>query len=87
MSDVINLSKKRNHRWKTDPRFIEGFDYEKPEYADTPDNLRWALPIHESISNPRVVAESKRRQEKIRAELKLGARNNLRKKLKLSVLT
>lgn len=31
MSDVIDLKKKRNHQWKSDSRFIEGFDYEKPE--------------------------------------------------------
>ena len=37
MSDVIDLGKKSNHRWTRDPKFIDGFNYEKPEYNDVPD--------------------------------------------------
>ncbi len=51
MSDkVIELKKERerwNQRWRTDPSFRRDFDYEKPEYANCPDDLRWALPLVE----------------------------------------
>jgi hypothetical protein len=86
MSDIIDLKKKWNHRWKTDPVFIEGFDYEKPEYADTPDGLRWALPIHECISRPEEVQRQKRVQEEAKKELEAERRANRLKSRKLSTI-
>lgn len=73
MSDVIDLKKKFNHKWKKDPRFIEGFDYEKPEYGDVPDSLKWALPIHECLEKPEVKA----RGQKCHQEAKKGHRLKL----------
>lgn len=82
MSDVVDLKKKWNHRWKTDPRFIKGFDYEKPEHADVPDGLKWALPIHESLKAPEVKARS----NKIREESEKRVKKNLRDKRKEEAL-
>lgn len=80
MSDVINLKKKWNHRWKTDPRFIEGFDYEKPEDADTPDSLRWALPLHEAANSPQELQKQKRMMDEakktVAAEMKVKRLNS-----------
>jgi len=76
MSDIIDLKKKLNHRWKNDPRFMKDFDYEKTEYADVPDGLKWALPIHECLERPEV----KERGKKLEADSKRSIRKN---KLKL----
>lgn len=69
MSDIIDLKKKFNHRWKNDPVFIEGFDYEKPEYADVPDGLKWSLPIHECLEKPEVKERSKILRTKFRNKI------------------
>ncbi|MCE3011085.1 MAG: hypothetical protein LW875_10780 [Proteobacteria bacterium] len=76
MSDVIDLKKKFNHKWKKDPRFIACFDYEKPEYGDVPDSLKWALPIHECLEKP----EMKERSKRLEADSKRSIRKS---KLKL----
>lgn len=81
MSDVIDLKKKFNHRWKRDPKFIEGFNYEKPEYADTPDSLRWALPIHECLEKPEVKEQSKRLREESKRRVAKKSANAQRLKL------
>jgi hypothetical protein len=73
---IIDLKKKWNHRWKTDPRFMKDFDYEKPEYVDVPDSLKWALPIHECLEKP----EMKERSKRHNADSKRSIRKN---KLKL----
>lgn len=85
MSDVINLNKKWNHRWKTDPRFIEGFDYEKPEYADVPDDLRWSLPLYDAANSPQELARQKRIQEEAKVKSKALDRSNRLKSRKLSI--
>jgi hypothetical protein len=54
MAKLIDLSKKFNHRWKTDPHFIEGFDYDHPKYANIPDDMKWMLPMHEAQKSPDV---------------------------------
>jgi hypothetical protein len=63
MSDIIDLWNKWTHRWTRDPIFMESFDYEKPEYVDVPDGLKWALPIHECLEKPEVKARCKQFQE------------------------
>lgn len=85
MSDVIDLKKKWNHRWKTDPVFMMGFDYERPEYADTPDGLRWSLPIHESVNKPEEVQRQKHLQEKVEEEVKTEKRAERLKTGKLAI--
>ena len=42
-SNIIDPSKKHNHRWKVDPRYEEGFDYGDPKCADVPDELKCVL--------------------------------------------
>ena len=37
MGDVIDPSKKHNHRWKVDPRYEQGYDYNNPRDVDVPD--------------------------------------------------
>ena len=69
MSDVIDLKKKNNHKWKKDQRFVKDFDYEKPEYADMPDGLKWALPIHECLEKPEVKARGKRLREESKKQI------------------
>ncbi len=86
MSDIIDLKKKLNHRWKNDPVFMEGFDYEKPEYADVPDGLKWALPIHESVNKPEEIQRQKRVQEEAKKELESERRAGRLKTRKLSVV-
>ncbi len=73
MSQVIDPNKKFNHRWKTDPRFVEGFDYDSPEYADVPDDLKWAIPLNEQQKTPQAKTENKRSDEesKLRVEKEL----------------
>ena len=85
MSDVIDLKKRWNHRWKTDPRFMKDFDYEKPEYANTPDGLRWALPLHEAANSPQELQRQKRIQEEARSKSKALDRTNRLKSRKLSI--
>ena len=74
MAEIIDPKKKLNHKWKTDPRFIKDFDYEKPEYADVPNGLKWALPIHESANRPEEIQRQKRLQEKAQKKLELERR-------------
>lgn len=52
---VVELKSERerwNQRWRTDRLFKPDFDYEKPEYANCPDDLRWALPLFENQRKP-----------------------------------
>ncbi len=86
MSDVINLKNKLNHKWKTDPVFMEGFDYEKPEYSDVPDGLKWALPIHESVNKPEETQRQKRVREEAKKELESERRASRFKSRKLSII-
>lgn len=81
MSTVIDLSKRFNHRWKTDPLFVKGFDYDHPKYANVPDDCKWMLPMHEQQKDPRVRAEARRITElgrqQARAEIKAKRRQRL----------
>jgi hypothetical protein len=70
-AQVISLQNEKqrwNQRWRFDPAFKQGFDYEKPEYATCPDDMRWLLPLAEHQKSPEYLAyleESKRRAEMI----------------------
>lgn len=86
MSDVIDLKKKLNLKWKSNPVFIEGFDYEKPEYADVPDGLTWALPIHESVNKPEEVQRQKRLHEEVKSKIKVDEKISCLKSRKFSVI-
>lgn len=53
--NVIELKKERerwNQRWRSDRLFKREFDYEKPEYANCDDDLRWAIPLIERQKTP-----------------------------------
>jgi hypothetical protein len=66
MSKVIELSKRFNDSWKTDPLFIEGFDYDHPKYENVADDLKWMLPMREAQKSPAV----KRGHAEVAAEAK-----------------
>lgn len=85
MSDFVDLKKKWNHRWKTDPRFMKDFDYEKPEYANVPDGLKWALPLYDAANSPQELAMQKRIQEEAKAKSEALDKSNRLKSRKLSI--
>lgn len=80
MADIIDPKKKFNHRWKKDPRFEKGFDYDDPKYSDVPNGLKWALPIHEAISDPKEVERQQEREKAIKRKVETEFR---KKNLKL----
>jgi len=52
-----------NHRWKRDPRFVQGFDYDHPKHAHVPADQKWMLPLFEAQKDPAVIADHKRMEE------------------------
>ena len=73
---IIEIKKRFNHRWKQNPLFIRGFDYDDPKYAAVPDDLKWALPIHEATST----AEYKAVSARMNAEAKKQVAMEIRRK-------
>ncbi len=65
MANIIDPKKKHSQHWKCDPQYEKGCDYDDPKYADVPDDLKWALPIHEAINKP----EEMERQKRLKAEV------------------
>ncbi len=82
MSKIIELSKRFNHRWKTDPAFERGFDYDNPKYAGVDDDLKWAIPMMEAQDQPEFIRRSNAAQEraarKVEAEMKAKRRSGSR---------
>jgi hypothetical protein len=86
MAEVINPNKKFNHRWKTDPKFIKGFDYDSPEYADVPDDLKWAIPLSKHQDTPEFKAEMKRLEERVDRKIEAEKKSERLKSRKFSVV-
>jgi len=82
VSKVIELSKRFNHRWKTDPAFERGFDYDSPKYAGVDDDLKWAIPMMEAQNKPEFIQNADLMQANARreaaAEMKAIRRSRLR---------
>jgi len=86
MSEVIDPKEKFNHRWKTDPKFIKGFDYDSPQYSDVPDDLKWAIPLSEHQDKPEFKAEMKRLEERVDQKIEAEKKSERLKNRKLLVV-
>ncbi len=86
MSKVIDPNKKFNHRWKTDPKFIKGFDYDSPKHADVHDGIKWALPLFENQDTPEFKAESKRIDDRVDKKIETEKKAERLKSRKLSIV-
>ncbi len=60
MGELKKLSDTYNHRWKSDPLFVQGFDYDCAKYANVPGDQKWMIPLFEAQKDPAVIAEHKR---------------------------
>jgi hypothetical protein len=83
MSKVIELSKRFNHRWKTDPAFEKGFDYDNPNYAGVDDDLKWAIPMMEAQKTPEAIQKAQTMKAQAIREVEEERKSKLRSQLRI----
>jgi hypothetical protein len=84
MSKVIEIAKRFNHRWKTDPAFERGFDYDNPKYAGVDVDLKWAIPLIESQKRPAFIQNAT--LLKAQADQRIEAKNKAIRRSRLRIV-
>ncbi len=69
MGKVVDLQKRFNHLWRTNPLYIRGFDYDSPKYSHVANDLKWMLPIHEAVSSPAEKARAAQTESTAKAKV------------------